>query len=154
MMEGPAVPSILTKWFTGFREDLLAGRVSLDELVATADADMQAQTVELCPECSRHPIRTDHKSRVGMCSVCWLHRLRDAHLEELARMQALREVQRAKQSAKRARDRVGVVPTRAWSRRTCLLCGTRFIARVGGDTDHCPECAERVEARQARRANS
>ena len=48
----------LSRWFAEFKEDVLAGRVSLEELIAIADADMQSEAVELCPECVKYPVRT------------------------------------------------------------------------------------------------
>lgn len=105
------IPSGLTRWFTAFADDVMSGRVSLEELLEVADSDMQQSGQQLCPTCARRVIRPGTVAqRYGICSVCHLQRLRDAHLERLAEVEAQRDLNAAKQQVSRARRRLGVLP--------------------------------------------
>lgn len=166
--------SALTRWFQAFRDDVLSGRVSLDDLLDAADDDMRAESHELCPVCARHVMRKGAGGyQHGTCAVCWLHHLRDAHLEELARLEAQKEYNAAKKQLQRERD--GQDPSRErkpgpWKRAEvsrghagfmlepgeplpfeyCEVCGEPFRQHTGGDdTKVCPECRARRERRHA-----
>jgi hypothetical protein len=81
------------------RADLARDR-RLAELVARnlslpLDAD-------LCPACARRPI-TVHST--GLCSVCHLRKLADAHRDAVAEIEARRELLAARQQLHRARDK-------------------------------------------------
>lgn len=161
-------PSALSRWFATFRDDVLKGRVSLEELIAVADADMQAEAIELCPACS-HVIHKGMGYKHGTCSVCWLYRLRDGHLEALRQLEAQQEYNAAKKQLQRRRDELGVkAPGRHASAEdygrasmggsneplpfaTCEACGEPFRVHTGASDTVCPECRERALQR-ARRA--
>lgn len=160
-MTDTIVPSALSRWFRTFKDDVLSGRVSLDELIAVADADMQAESVDLCAHCS-HVIRKGEGYRQGVCSVCWLNHLKDAHLESLRQLEAQQEYNAAKKQLQRKRDELGVrAPGRHASAEdygrasmdgtneplpfaTCAVCGESFRVHTGGSDTTCPECLERA----------
>lgn len=167
---GVTVPSALTRWFEAFKQDVLEGRVSLEDLLAAADADMQAESVDLCPSCSR-VLRRGEGYKDGLCAVCHLNRLRDAHYEELAKLVAIREYNVAKQQLKRLRRRMGVEAPRAPKGKvaedygfvfmlpteeplpfvTCGICGEPFRLHTDSNATVCPECRERALQRAERK---
>ncbi len=165
------VPSALSKWFVAFKEDVLSGRVSLEELLEVADLDMQSSQPDLCPICTRRPVRdTGGRFARGICGVCWLHRLRDAHLEATAELEALKDYNTAKKQRQRALDethpdrprRAGPRPREEYAQRdviatdipegtiirTCVSCGFTWPSRDSYVDDLCPECSERREIRR------
>lgn len=144
------IPTVLSRWFLEFREDVLAGRVSLEELVSTVDADQQTEAITLCHECRRYPVRTKRgaRSTEGLCSICWLHRLRDAHREKIATLAAAADVATAKKEAQRFRDRLNPDRPRGPAPfRSCAACGERLPARMRYEYDTCPACREIRERR-------
>ena len=170
-MGSTVVPSALTRWFEAFRQDVLEGRVSLEELLIVADADMQSESVDLCPRCTKRPVRSKGKQyapyRSGICSVCHLQRLASAHRDALAELEATREYNAVKAQLKRRRKELGVpAPRRAgkdkspedygryWCPGTdephpfahCDTCSEAFRDHGEGHTT-CPECRARAEAR-------
>lgn len=106
------IPSGLARWFRVFADDVLSGRISLEDVLECADADMQQSGQELCPSCARVVRPGTPAYRNGICTVCHLHRLRDAHREKLAELAAKREVNAAKRQLSRARKSSGVLPER------------------------------------------
>jgi hypothetical protein len=95
----PTVPSPLSRWFVAFKEDIISGAVSLEELVEVVDDEMQAHMVDLCPRCGTRRSRAAH----GVCAVCWLVELRATHLDKRAELAAAREYTTAKQQSHRAK---------------------------------------------------
>ena len=127
------IPSGLTRWFRVFADDVLPGRISLEDVLECADADMQQSGQELCPSCARVVRPGTPAYRHGMCTVCHLHRLRDAHREKLAELDAKREVNAAKRQLSRARKSSGVLPEK-------IRGGTDYSDRVPLDEyDPSPE---------------
>ena len=59
---------------------------------------------ELCPLCVARPIRV---AATGLCRVCHLRELAEAHREAVEELEAQRELWTARQQLKRARDRAG-----------------------------------------------
>ena len=59
---------------------------------------------ELCPLCVARPIRV---GATGLCRVCHLRGLAEAHREALEELEAQRELWTARQQLKRARERAG-----------------------------------------------
>lgn len=105
------IPSGLTRWFRVFADDVLTGRISLEELLECADADMQASGQQLCPSCARGVLRPGRTTdRYGVCAVCHLNRLRDAHGEKLRELEAKRQVNATKRALSRTRLDLGVLP--------------------------------------------
>jgi len=105
----------------------------------------------------------------GTCSVCWLYRLRDGHLEALRQLEAQQQYNAAKKQLSRRRAELGVrAPRRRASAEdygrasmeesnephlftTCGTCGEPFRIHTGASDTVCPECRERALQR-ARRA--
>ena len=81
------------------REDLASGRVDPTVLARRMRLDEDA---ELCPSCAARPVRV---RQTGLCRVCHLHRLEQAHREALAELEAQRGLWQSRQELKRARDR-------------------------------------------------
>jgi hypothetical protein len=149
------VPSVLTKWFVQFRADILAGRVSLEQIIDATDADMQDSQSELCPDCGRRAVR-DHRtgraSYQGVCATCWLYRLRDKHLERLAELEAQTACNQAKQRVRRQRDEMDPDRQRVPRlMRPCDSCGRPFAVplTVNPDESRCITCRERDERRHS-----
>ena len=59
---------------------------------------------ELCPLCVARPIRV---AATGLCRVCHLRELAEAHREAIEELEAQRELWTARQQLKRARERAG-----------------------------------------------
>jgi hypothetical protein len=59
---------------------------------------------ELCPKCVSRPIRV---AATGLCWVCHLRELAEAHREAIEELEAQRELWTARQQLKRARGRAG-----------------------------------------------
>ena len=59
---------------------------------------------ELCPLCVARPIRV---AATGLCRVCHLRELAEAHREAIEELEAQRELWTARQQLKRARARAG-----------------------------------------------
>ncbi|MDO8915668.1 MAG: hypothetical protein Q7W16_06255 [Coriobacteriia bacterium] len=145
------VPTVLSRWFVAFKDDLRVGRVDLEELIAVADADHQDEAIALCPVCSRRPVRepgSTYRPR-GVCSVCWFYQLRDAHLEKVAELEAKKAVAAAKKTKQRLKDSLFADRSRRHKPfRICEDCGERLPARVTGDEPNtCPSCQELRERR-------
>jgi ribosomal protein L37AE/L43A len=106
------VPSALSRWFVAFKDDVLSGRVSLEELLEVADFDMQVEAPKLCPACQR-PVRPGQKGYIhGTCAICSFYRLKAAYSEKIAELEALKAHNAARSSVKRLRDELGVLPDR------------------------------------------
>lgn len=146
------IPSVLSRWFVEFRDDLLAGRVDLQELLECTDHDMQTEQPVLCPVCGRHPVRDRYKTaeRRGECAICYLYQLRESHLERLKELITEREVMVAKQQVCRCRNEVD--PDRERRPRVireCASCGRKFAVPVAVNPDEtrCIACREQHERR-------
>ena len=77
------------------------GALDPSTLVQRAELNARIKTPELCPRCTRRPIRVQ---RVGLCRVCHLETLTEAHNEELAELEAQRELDATRQRKKRLKD--------------------------------------------------
>jgi hypothetical protein len=89
---GVSLPAELRRGLLRTRvAEAVAARVALDEEAA------------LCPACAARPIRV---ASTGLCRVCHLRRLAEAHREQLAEVEARRALWSARQDLKRARDRL------------------------------------------------
>lgn len=84
------------------REDALAGKVDLAVLEAQVIRMVREGTRPLCPSCGK---REQTVNSTGLCSPCHLRRLAAAHLDRIAETEAQRNLDSARQQAKRARDR-------------------------------------------------
>lgn len=80
----------------------LEGKVDLTEVERRIREDVD---LPLCPECSRFPVR--HPSW-GACDPCHKKRLEEAHKEELARLQAQKDLNKSKAKLKRFRESHGI----------------------------------------------
>jgi hypothetical protein len=83
------------------RTDLTGGRVDPEVLATRMRLDADA---ELCPLCVARPIRV---IATGLCRVCHLRELAEAHREAIEELEAQRELWTARQQLKRARERAG-----------------------------------------------
>ena len=83
------------------RADFACGRV--DPLVLAARMRLDAEA-ELCPKCVALPIRV---ASTGLCRVCHLRELAEAHREAIEELEAQRALWTARQQLKRVRERVG-----------------------------------------------
>ena len=81
------------------RTDLTGGRVDPEVLASRMKRDADA---ELCPLCVARPIRV---AATGLCRVCHLRALAEAHREAIEELEAQRELWTARQQLKRARER-------------------------------------------------
>lgn len=91
------------------RADLVSGRVDQELLARRLRLDAEA---ELCPLCVARPIRV---AATGLCRVCHLRELAEAHREALEELEAQRELWTARQQLKRARDRAGGEGEGGWA---------------------------------------
>jgi hypothetical protein len=83
------------------RDDLVSGRVDPELIAERMRIDAEA---ELCPFCGRRPVRV---RATGLCLVCHKGLLTERHREVVDEHVAHRDYNRAKQAAKRTRDREG-----------------------------------------------
>jgi hypothetical protein len=81
------------------RDDLVSGRVDPELIAERMRIDAEA---ELCPFCGHRPVRVH---ATGLCAVCHKRVLTERHREAVDEITAHRDYNRAKQSAKRTRDR-------------------------------------------------
>ena len=81
----------------GLRDDLAAGRVDPEVLARRMKTDAAA---ELHPLCVARPIRV---TATGLCRVCHLRELAEAHREAIEELEAQRGLRAARQQLKRAR---------------------------------------------------
>ena len=80
------------------RGDLVSGRVSAEAVAARVKLDREAA---LCPVCARREIASRGN---GLCRVCYLQKLTEAHLQALEEIDAQRSLWASRQCLKRARD--------------------------------------------------
>ena len=81
------------------RDDLVSGRVDPELIAERMRIHAEA---ELCPFCARRPVRVH---ATGLCAVCHKRLLTERHKEAVDEHAAHRDYNRAKQAAKRMRDR-------------------------------------------------
>lgn len=80
------------------REDLVSGRV---DPAVMAERLRIEQESELCPSCGVRPVVV---KLTGLCRVCHLKRLREAHQDALKEIEEQRALWKSRQDLKRARD--------------------------------------------------
>ena len=79
------------------RGDLVDGRVDAEAVRRRMDLDHDAA---LCPTCARRPV----EGRLGVCRVCHLRKLTEAHLGAIEVLDAQRALWASRQCLKRTRD--------------------------------------------------
>lgn len=144
------VPAPLGRWLITFKDDLLAGRVDLAEIIECTDSDMQEQMPQLCVSCSRS-VRVGQPGEMhGLCSICWLYRLADTHKEKLAQLEAQRAVNQGKTAVRRMRDQIDPDrPRGAAPWRECDICGDRLPPLTRHPEPICSACLDRDERRES-----
>lgn len=70
-------------------------------LIARVKASVDAS---LCPSCGKRPVGV---KSTGLCGVCHRRHLKSAHDEELAEIQAQRDLWAARKQLQRAREQIG-----------------------------------------------
>ncbi|MGO8683066.1 MAG: hypothetical protein ACLQUT_00570 [Thermoleophilia bacterium] len=86
------------------RVSLASDRLLAALVVKRMQVDRDA---DLCPFCGRRPI-VNHST--GLCAVCHVRKLTEAHRDALAELEARRELDAAKQMLHRAREAAGETP--------------------------------------------
>jgi hypothetical protein len=81
------------------RADLARGRVDPEVLASRMKLNADAG---VCPLCVARPVRV---AATGLCRVCHLRELAEAHREAIEELEAQRELWTARQQLKRVRDR-------------------------------------------------
>lgn len=168
-MTGPDVtPSAaVLRRCAAFEEDVVAGRVSLVEVVEAALSDLEEEP-ELCPRCAARPVsQSPGSSRTrGVCYVCILRHLSDMQRETVATLEAQREYAQLRKETQRLRDELdpgrprsreynrSVLPSTSPIMQECATCGRPFPPH--GESFECAEClglrARRDSARRRRAA--
>jgi hypothetical protein len=79
------------------RDDILDGTVnasSFDSDVTVTAAARRGEQQQLCPRCAARPVE---QAKTGMCTVCHLHVLAEAHRHSKAKADAQRELWKQRQ---------------------------------------------------------
>lgn len=143
------VPSTIRRWLAAFLPEVAAGRLDLDELLAVVDEDLTLPPAP-CPVCGRPYRRSDGPAwRHGICVVCYLDRLREAHVETAAKIEAKRGYDAAKTHLRRLRDNADPDRLRGHAPfRVCASCGERLPSLERHPEDRCITCRDRDEGRE------
>lgn len=143
-------PTPIRRWLAEFLPEVAAGTLDLDELLHVVDEDLSLPPAP-CAFCGRPYRRSDGAAwRSGICAVCYLGRMRDAHHEKLAVLEAQREVNALKSDIMRCRDDLDPDRPRAHAPyRVCETCGERLPPAKAHPHRTCSECIER-EAKHER----
>lgn len=81
------------------REDIISGVVSDEAIARRMSIDDEA---DLCPVCCRRP---QEVRSTGLCTLCHMRRLAEAHLQELEQLDGQRALWSSRQALCRARRR-------------------------------------------------
>lgn len=122
MSDETTIPAHLRRWASAFAEDIRSGRVDFLEVLEIALMEAEVE-LEVCPICVTRYVRPGTRGGLnGVCQVCHLNRLAEAHRTKLAEHEAQAALWQSRQELKRGRDRLGLKPekksTRSDSRRS------------------------------------
>lgn len=146
----PILTTSLRKWLSAFLPDVAAGRLDLGELLHVVDEDLQHEPM-VCPSCTKGWYRRSSGPgwRQGICTTCYLEKLRVVHEEKLRELEARREVVAIKREVSRARDRLDPDRERAHPPfRVCDVCGDRMPPEREWEPRTCAGCLERTQNHQ------